>query len=74
MAYVCTIFHERIAVKHLILPLHPDKRTSTPATYSDYEMALDILTEIALTALTSNKTGESLDTASAFATTTILVT
>ena len=62
MAYDRTIFHNRITVERLILPLHPDTRTSTPTTDPNYKMAFNFLTEIALSAFTPNKKGEYLDT------------
>ena len=58
MAHVRTFFYGTITVKKLILPLHPDKRTGTPTTEPNYKMALNFLTEIALTAFITNDNGE----------------
>ena len=62
LAHVRTIFYGTTTVKRLILPLHPDKRTSTPTTDPNYKMAFNFLTEIALSACTPNAKGEYLNT------------
>ena len=53
-AHVRTIFYGTTTVKKLILPLHPDKRTSTPTTEPNYKTAFNFLSEIALKAFTTN--------------------
>ena len=58
LAHVRTIFYGTTTVKRLIFPLHPDKRTSTPATKPNYKMAFNFLTEIALKAFGTNEKGE----------------
>ena len=58
MAHVRTMFYGTTTVKKLIFHLRPDKRTSTPTTEPNYEMALNFLTEKALKAFTTNEKGE----------------